>query len=188
LLPAVEHLGKGEAIMSKIADIQEILGVEPDDVWGPQSQAALDALVRPGGILHVGKASSFADPKDVEAFKKWFAKYKKDGLSDHDAEKKAFAKGDNGIGCWGDDCTGATPACALPPEKMIDRWGSVDAAKHKPVLVTVEDKSVICVLKDRMPHERYITNGAMIDLNPGACAAFGLKPPIMVSATWRWAT
>jgi hypothetical protein len=166
--------------MSKISDIQIILGVEPDGDWGAQSQGALDALVKPSGIIHSGKASSFADPKDVEAFRRCKAKGKSD--------EECFKIGDNGIGLWGDDCTGATPACALPPEKMIERWGSINAAKHKPVEVTVEDKSVICIVKDRMPHERYITNNAIIDLSPGACAALGLKPPVMVSATWRWAT
>lgn len=33
--------------MSKISDIQTILGVDADGIWGPKSQNALDALVHP---------------------------------------------------------------------------------------------------------------------------------------------
>src|SRR5690348_15494967 len=33
--------------MSKISDIQSILGVTPDGIWGAKSQAALDAIIRP---------------------------------------------------------------------------------------------------------------------------------------------
>jgi lysozyme len=33
--------------MTKIAMIQDILAVEPDGIWGPKSQAALDKLLRP---------------------------------------------------------------------------------------------------------------------------------------------
>src|SRR4051812_38507050 len=33
--------------MSKIADIQRILEVDPDGVWGPQSKLALERLVNP---------------------------------------------------------------------------------------------------------------------------------------------
>lgn len=174
---------------AKIAAIQSVLGVKVDGIWGPQSQGAFDAVIQPSGILHVGKASSFADPKDVEAFKKWFSVYKEQGLSDEAATNKAFEKGDNAIGCWDDDTSaGSGPSCAVPPEDMIERWGSVDAAKHRLVEVSANDQSVTCVLKDRMPDRAEITNGAIIDLNPDACAALGLEPPIMASATWRWAT
>jgi hypothetical protein len=168
---------------TRIAAIQGILGVKQDGIWGPVSQGALDALVRPDEILHAGKASSFADPEDVVIFKKYFAIYKSEGMSDHDAEQAAFKKGDNGIGCWGDDTTGASPACALTKEDIVRRWGTLDAGKHKLVEVAANDRSVTCVLKDIKGH----MNEAIIDLNPGACAVLGLEPPIMVSATWKWA-
>ncbi len=131
-------------------------------------------------IEHHVKASSFADPRDVLAFRKCKAK----GLSD----KICFRVGDNGIGCWGDDTSqGSGPSCALPPEKMIERWGSTTAAKHRPVHVSADGKAVVCVLKDVMPHEANIRNGAGIDLNPDACAALGLTPPVMTAAAWKWA-
>jgi len=167
---------------NKIIAIQTVLGVEKDGIWGPQSQGALDALVRPSEVIHAGKASSFADPKDVEIFKKYFAKFKAQGMSDEDAKAKAFRYGDNGIGCWGDDTTGASPCCALTKEDIIRRWGSLAAGKHKLVQVAANDREVTCVLKDIKGH----MNEAIIDLNPGACAALGLKPPIMASCTWKW--
>lgn len=33
--------------MSKISEIQSIIGVAPDGIWGPKSQAALEAVIRP---------------------------------------------------------------------------------------------------------------------------------------------
>jgi hypothetical protein len=143
-------------------------------------------------IEHHVFASSFADPADVAAFHKWFAIYKRTGMSDAVATQAAFHKGDNGIGCWGDDCTGPVPMCALPPEDMIERWGSVAAAKHKQVIVAASLRdsppiTVICTLADRMPHRANIANGAHIDLSPAAVAALGLKPPLMLRAAWKWA-
>lgn len=165
---------------STIKAIQGILGVAQDGIWGPKSQAAFDAIIHGSSEIHVGKASSFADPKDVAAFRRC----KERGGSD----EQCFKVGDNGIGCWDDDVTGASPSCALPPDDMVQRWGSILGAKHKPVEVTIEDTKVICILKDRMPWKKNITNGAIIDLNPGACAAFGLEPPIMVKCSWKWAS
>ena len=123
-------------------------------------------------------ASSFADPADVRRFRKC----KEQGGSD----EHCFEVGDNGIGCWGDDCTeGSGPSCALPPEVMIQNWGSVAAARHQKVLVSRGDKSVVCTIKDRMPHLYNIHNGARIDLNPDAVMALGMYPPIMAQVVWQ---
>lgn len=165
--------------MNKIQEIQRTLGVTPDGVWGPKSAAALEAVLHPGEIIHQVLASSFADPADVRAFKRCKAKGKSD--------LECFKVGDNGKGVWGDDTTTSDPACALPPEDMEERWGSIDAAKHKKVIVEVGGKRVVCTLKDRMPRRAAITNGCGIDLTPGACAALDLKPPFEVAATWKWA-
>ena len=166
---------------STIKALQGILGVEQDGIWGVKSQVALEAIVNPNsGLDHSVKASSFADPKDVAAFRRC----KERGGTDEDC----FKVGDNGIGCWGDDVTeGRGASCALPPDDMIARWGSVDAAKHKLVDVSANGKSVMCVLRDRMPWKKNIHNGAGIDLNPDAVRALGLEPPIMVAASWKWA-
>lgn len=154
-------------------------------MWGPKSQAALDGIVH--GVEHHVRASSFADKADVIAFRKWFAIYKANGASDEEATKLAFGKGDNAIGAWDDPTDSPPPCCAIPPEDMIERWGSVDGAKHKLIEVTANDRTVICILKDRMPWRKNITNGAGIDLNPAACEALGLTPPVMTDAAWRWA-
>lgn len=42
--------------MSKVTEIQSILGVTPDGIWGPISQAALDALVHGLGKLQAAVA------------------------------------------------------------------------------------------------------------------------------------
>jgi hypothetical protein len=64
---------------------------------------------------------------------------------------------------------------------MEAKWGSVKGAKHKRVLVTINEIEVECVLKDRLPRGVH-----KIDLNPGACKAFKLKPPVKIKAAWRW--
>jgi hypothetical protein len=176
--------------MPTIADIQKVLFPgQPDQwdgVWGNHSQKTLDAIVAtaktqssPSAEHHV-KASSFADPSDIKAFKRC----KERGGTDQDC----FKVGDNGIGCWNDNVAEGTGAsCALPPEDMEERWGSVNGAKHKLVEVSANGRVVTCVLRDRMPHRANIKNGAGIDLNPDAVRALGLEPPIMVSAVWKWA-
>lgn len=167
--------------MGKVAEIQTILGVTADDRWGVHTQAALDSLIHETTDtgVHKGKASSFADPADILAFKRC----KDRGGSDQDC----FKVGDNGIGCWGDSVVEGTGAsCAIPPDDMISKWGSTGNAKHKPVEVSANGKTIICVTKDRMPWKKNITNGAIIDLNPDACRELGVEPPVMIKAEWKW--
>lgn len=149
------------------------------DNWpGPMTRAAL--LTVQNQILnndgHRVKASSFADPADVAAYRRCKAQ----GNSD----EACFKVGDNGIGKWGDDTAAIIPMCALPPED----WSHLGAAaRGAKVLVTANGKSVVCELRDTMPHRANITNGAGIDLNPAAVNALGYSPPIMIDAVWRWA-
>lgn len=175
--------------VAKIRAIQGILGVDQDGNWGPVTQAALDAL-RPHVPLHGTVhtfASSFADPEDLRRFHACKAKCRDAGMSEHDSDLECFKVGDNGIGCWGDDVTTDEPACALPPEDMFERWGSMDAAKHKVVLVSNGTHEIRCILKDRMRHRAQIpVGGAFIDLAPAACKLLGFQPPVMAPVTWRW--
>jgi hypothetical protein len=118
-------------------------------------------------------ASSFADPDDVEAFKRCKASGKTD--------KQCFAVGDNGIGCWGDPThEGTGPSCALHVSLIQSKWGSKSAGKHKKVHVRYGHHEVECVLKDICGVKD------RIDLNPDAVAAIGLKPPILVPVHWEW--
>ena len=170
----------------QILAIQLILGVQPDGIWGGKSQAALDKITAPEGdvsveVEHDTHASSFADPDDVAAFNRC----KAEGGSD----SECFKLGDNGIGCWGDSTVvGTGPSCALPPEYMTERWGSKAAAKHKKVKVRrkINGKVTVCVLKDVTPSIKNLHNKAHIDLNPDACYAIGLEPPIMEPVIWVW--
>ena len=125
-------------------------------------------------------ASSFADPRDVAAYKKAIAQ----GMTEQDALKI----GDNGIGKWGDvTARDDVPMCALPPEDWIAKWGPGSNARGKKVAVTYRGKTVIGELRDTMPHRAHITNGAGIDLNPGFAKAFGLRPPFLVPGVrWEW--
>jgi len=176
-----------EAANNKIKAIQGIIGTTQDGIWGPKSQLALETVIaesrRPPDWTdapHKGLASSFADPADVRAFKRCKAA----GGSD----QECFKVGDNGVGCWNDDCSeGSGPSCALPPDDMIEKFGSVAAAKHAKVKVSANGQTVIVTLKDRMPWKKNIKNKAIIDLNPDAVSAIGLKPPIMTPAVWEWA-
>jgi hypothetical protein len=163
--------------------IQAVLGVAQDGSWGPVTQAAFQSLVAPsrqvGGGPQAVIASSFADPKDVAAFRQCIA--------EGNTEKYCLSVGDNGVGCWGDDCTGPTLCCALPPEIWLAKWGSGAVARGKPVIVTCNGVTVTALLWDTMPHLANITNGAGLDMGPALVAAVGLTPPVMVAATWQWA-
>lgn len=178
----------------QIAALQAILGCKVDGKWGPETQAAVDELsdYKPSTqplpsddpVMHSTYASSFADPADVAAFNKCKAQGKSD--------EECFKVGDNGVGAWGQSTVeGTGPSCALPPEYMEQRWGSTDAAKNKLVKIGRESFGthfeVIAVLKDKMPHLKNLANQAHIDLNPDACNALGLEPPVMASVVWAWA-
>lgn len=147
-----------------------------DGLWGEISQSALDTLLD----THHVTATSFADPADVAAFRACKAGGKTD--------QECFRVGDNGIGAFGDDTTqGSGPCCALPPEDIEAKWGSVQAGHMQSVIVSANGKSVTMPLKELMPHKANVTNGAGIDLNPDAVAALGMTPPMKIAASWRWA-
>jgi hypothetical protein len=130
-------------------------------------------------VSRIVKASSFADPVDVRAFKRC----KERGGSDNDC----FKVGDNGIGAWGDDTSeGSGPSVALPPEHLAEQFGTWQKGHLKKVEVTRKDKSVIALIKDRMPHLANIHNGARMDMNPDTCSALGLKPPVMTQVSYRF--
>lgn len=165
--------------IDKIKQIQAILGVPEDGIWGPVSQGMLTAIIsridQSNGV-HSVIASSFADPADIAAFRACKAK----GGSD----QFCFSKGDNGIGKWGRDCSeGSGPAVALPPED----WQKFEDPQRLKVLLTFHDKQVVCDLGDTMPHKANIKNGASIDVNPDAAHILGLTPPFLVPVTWQWA-
>lgn len=122
------------------------------------------------------KASSFADPADVVAFKRCKARGKSD--------KECFKVGDNGLGKWGHNTAqDHSPMCALPPED----WKSAKKKGGARVAVTYKGHTVEGILGDTMPHRANIQNGAGIDLNPAFAKAFGLHPPFLVDGvTWKW--
>jgi hypothetical protein len=62
--------------------------------------------------MNTVKASSFADPADIKAFRRCKA-------AGH-TDQYCFSKGDNGIGAWGGDTTSDFPLCALPRDDWKD--------------------------------------------------------------------
>lgn len=128
------------------------------------------------------KASSFADPGDVARFHKC----KLAGGTD----EECFKVGDNGIGMWGDDTSeGSGNSCALPPDDMIDKWGSIDAAHLKPVVVSNDTLTIVAIVKDRLPWRKHIPQGrALIDLNPDSVRALGGTPGnnFEMLVNWEW--
>jgi hypothetical protein len=153
--------------------IQSILGVETDGFWGPISQAALNNELdtHPG---FSATASSFADPADVVAFKNCKAQGK--------TNQECFKVGDNGIGQFGKiTAQEDTAMVAVHADDMKARWGSIIAAAHRPVTVTVGGKTVDATVEDRIGVK------GRIDLNPAAAKALGLTPPFLVPCVWNWA-
>lgn len=120
-------------------------------------------------------ATSFADPQDIARFKRC----KASGRTD----RECFKVGDNAVGLWGDFTNADRPICALPP----DDWSPFyHTARGKLVRVRRAGKEVVCELLDTLPPKKNIRNGAGIDLNPAACAALGLVPPIWEHVEWEW--
>ena len=176
--------------MSAIVKIQEILGVTPDGIWGPKSQAALHFLIDTYSELKMdtgrkkAQASSFADPADLTAF----ARCKRDGgYHSNDAwhpgssDEHCFEVGDNGIGAWRASTVAGSGACvAITAKELIAKWGSKDAGHNKIVRVYYRDKQALFPVKD------LLGTAGRVDLNPDACHELGLTPPVMVDVEWEW--
>lgn len=160
------------------AVVQGLLKVTIDKVWGPKSQETLNAAIATRSTTDAGwqaiKASSFADPADIVAFKKCKATGKTD--------LQCFAVGDNGIGQFGKiTAQEHTPMVAVHKTAMIARWGSIPAAAHRKVRVKVGDKIIEATVEDR------ISAPGRIDLNPACAKLLGLRPPFVKPAFWQWA-
>lgn len=128
-------------------------------------------------IWHDVRASSFADPADVAAFRRAKAAGKSD--------QEAFKVGDNAIGCWGDPTDADRPMCALPR----DDWKHLGGIAQGAGVLVQSLKSLRTVrveLRDTMPAKKNIKNGCGIDLNPAACKALGFKPPCLEPVSWAW--
>lgn len=153
--------------------VQAILGVVADGDWGPISQAALNVAAGQTDEF-IREASSFADPADVRAFQRC----KSTGKSD----LACFAVGDNGIGQFGKiTAQDHVAMVAVHKTDMIARWGSVEGAAHRPVVVTANGRTIHATVEDR------VSAKGRIDLNPACAKLLGLTPPFLVSARWRWA-
>jgi hypothetical protein len=107
-----------------------------------------------------------------------FTRCKATGKTDN----QCFAVGDNGIGQFGKiTAPEHTLWFAVHADAMKACWGSINAAAHRPVTVTVKGKTVEATVEDR------ISAPGRIDLNPAAAKALGLTPPFLVPCVWNWA-
>jgi hypothetical protein len=135
-----------------------------------------------------GLASSYGDTADMVAYQRALVTLLRAGHPQAEAEALARKVGDPGIG-WADNVLSdaSIPWVALPYEQWLSKWGSKSRAHKKPLLVTIRGVTHTCILGDTMPHEAHIANGAVIDLAPGAQAAFHLTAPFLVPVSWQWA-
>jgi hypothetical protein len=161
--------------------IQKLLGIDADGFWGRVSQEALndqrDAIAGTGGARGTGfkaEASSFADPADVRAFQRCKAQGKTD--------QACFKVGDNGIGQFGKiTAQDHTAMVAIHKDDMIARWGSVNAAAHRLVSVTISGKTIQASVEDRLGVP------GRIDLNPACAKQLSLTPPFLIkNCLWNW--
>lgn len=101
------------------------------------------------------KATSFADVADLVEYNNRVRK----GMS----PQKALNFGDNGLGSTQLSTVAGTGPCVA----MAKPWAS------RKVRVTLKNgKTLIAEVRDTGPK-------GVVDLNPDACAALGLKPPVM---------
>lgn len=153
--------------------VQAILGVTADGDWGPVSQTALNAARGRATDFRPTKFSSFADPADVESFKRC----KRTGQSD----VACFEVGDNGIGQFGQvTAQDSIPMVAVHASEMVARWGSTHGAAHRPVLLRRGAMVIEARVEDR------ISAAGRVDLNPAAARQLGLTPPFIAAGEWKW--
>lgn len=161
----------GRITLAAIAELDEA---------GDREAAALSDSPTDKYHTHTGKASFFAGPQDVAAFRRCKATGKTD--------MQCFAVGDNGVGKWGHDCTSEGQPMAAVPREIWRNAGKSGGAR---LAVTYQGKRVEGILGDTMPSLENIHNGAVIDLNPGFAVAFGIAPSDMNNhtlspVTWTW--
>lgn len=170
-----------QATLNAVADA----GLVIDGHDGPKTTAAVieftdrwetgvQTVAGPSNGPFECKASSFADPADVEAYKR----AKAQGMTDIEA----FSRGDNGIGQFGKiTAQDQIPMIAVHHDAMVARWGSVNNSAHKPVTVTANGQTISATVEDR------ISEPGRIDLNPACARLLGLHPPFVVPCVWSWA-
>lgn len=175
-IPNLDRDPSGETWLLQTALNTIGYNLEADNWRGTKTEKALADFRKSLSGARIVKASSFADPADIAAFRRC----KNEGHSD----QHCFRFGDNGVGAWGHDTTGTIPMCALPRED----WQEANKVGGSIVRVSFGSITVDCVLGDTMPRRANIKNGAGIDLNPAAVEAFGLRPPILKDGfSWEWA-
>ncbi|MFZ2276307.1 MAG: hypothetical protein WAW39_00855 [Prosthecobacter sp.] len=155
--------------------IQAGLGVVVDGDWGPKSQGALNALSdEDGRAWIICKASSFADPADIRAFKRCKAQPGKTDL-------QCFKVGDNGVGESGVITSQINTAyIAVHHDFMVSRWGSRHAAWLREVEVIANGVRFTAKVGDR------ISERGRIDLNPACQVIINKDAPFVIDAKWRW--
>jgi len=110
-------------------------------------------------------ATSFADASDLLAFNR--------AVHEGKSPQQALEVGDNGIGAWGKSTVcGTGPCFALHPSVEGFRPGRL-------ARIAFGDKYVDADLRDIAPR-------GVIDLNPDAVEALGLRPPLKTMVDWSW--
>lgn len=195
--------------MTTLQEIQVVLEVKPDNIWGPKSQAALNkqiALTRNANrkiediqiLLQVdddgqwGRKSQGALNRLINngefrstTFSSFadpddLKSFKKCKLTGK-TDVQCFAVGDNGIGQFGAITSQEhTPMVAIHSDDMIAKWGSRAGAAHRLVELRYNGKVITASCEDR------ISARGRVDLNPACLKEFGLKPPTKVAGEWRW--
>lgn len=191
--------------------IQTILQVPHDGIWGPKSQAGLNREVRRTSALGNprlrtiqailgGREDGFWGRESQallnqlvernEVFTAMASSFADPAdlaafircKDSGKSDKQCFKMGDNGIGQFGKITAQThTPMVALHADDMIAKWGSVAGAAHRIVKVSFGPRMVVASVEDRLGAR------GRIDLNPAASKILGITPPFLVKCTWSWA-
>lgn len=191
------------------ADIQTILGVNPDGVWGPKSQAALnteigttvyvsDVIERIQAGIGVNPDGQWG-PKSQAALNAIIGAHVNTGYHASSfadpadligfqrckrtgrSDVSCFKEGDNGVGQFGAiTAQDHTPMVAVNHTEMVAKWGSEHGAAHRLIEVTVNGRTFNAAVEDR------ISAPGRIDLNPACAKIAHLDPPFVVPCTWKW--
>ncbi len=153
--------------------LNSLLGIQPEQKAFPQmghtatgmigAGAARDGITDPSQIHRdengfiTGRGATFATQADL-------ANYARTG---------SLATGDNGIGAWGHN-TAATPGVAIPRDVLVSQFGSLAAARGRPVeVISPNGQTAVLPVIDVAPRLRNRSNNALIELTPSASQQLG---------------
>lgn len=166
-------LGGEDAAVASDQYLNSLLGIQPEE------KAHIPIGHTATGLIGAGAArDGITDPSQIHRDENGYitgrgATFATSGDLANYARTGSLATGDNGIGAWGHN-TAASPGVAIPRDVLISQFGSLAAAKGRPVeVISPNGQTAILPVLDVGPRLRNRSNNALIELTPSASQQLG---------------